>query len=327
MRIIPIIGALISFAIVMFFIPKLIKYLKNIGLTVKDQNKQDKPLIPVSAGLVVVGGVIGGLMSYVFIQTFFYKDSSLLLLTFAATTSLLLVTLVGFIDDLLVNRLKDRTSGLKQWQKPLLTAAAAIPLMVVNAGTSTMWFPFIGEVNFGLIYPLILIPLIFIGSSNMVNMLAGFNGLEAGLGLIYIGNLGLYAYITNRPLAALIAAVTFAALLAFYYYNKYPAKIFPGDSLTYFLGAALATIAIIGNIEKAALIVSIPFFIEFFLKARGKFKKQSFGYYENGKVKSLYGKVYSIPHLFTIKGRFTEKQVVYLILLIELVFAGLVWVV
>src|SRR3989344_3565010 len=226
MRVIPIVGALISFAIVMFFIPRLIKYLRNIGLVVKDQNKQDKPLIPVSAGLVVVGGVIGGLMSYVFIQTFFYKDSS-----------------------------------------PLLTAAAAIPLMVVNAGNSIMWFPFIGEVNFGLIYPLILIPLIFIGSSNMVNILAGFNGLEAGLGLIYIGNLGLYAYLNNRPLAALIAAVTFESLLAFYYYNKYPAKIFPGDSLTYFLGASLATIAIVGNIEKAALIISIPFFIEFFLQA------------------------------------------------------------
>src|SRR3989338_3652053 len=117
-----------------------------------------------------------------------------------ALISLLIVTLVGFIDDLLVNRSKDRTSGLKQWQKPLLTAAAAIPLMVVNAGNSIMWFPFIGEVNFGLIYPLILIPLIFIGSSNMVNILAGFNGLEAGLGLIYIGNLGVYAFLNNKPL-------------------------------------------------------------------------------------------------------------------------------
>ena len=82
-----------------------------------------------------------------------------------------------------------------------------------------------------------------------------------------------------------------------------------------------------GNIEKAALIVSIPFFIEFILKARGKFKKQSFGYYENGKVKSLYDKIYSIPHFFTINGEYTEKQVVYFIFLIELIFAVLVWVI
>ena len=289
--------------------------------------KENKPLIPVSGGLVVVGGLIAGLMSYVFIQTFFYKDTSNLLIIFASTISLLLVTLIGFMDDLLIGKDREATTGLKQWQKPLLTVIGAIPLMVVNAGTSTMWIPFFGEVKFGLIYPLLFVPIIFVGASNMVNMLAGFNGLETGLGLIYLGNLGLFAYVNDRMDAALIAAVAFACMLGFFYYNKFPAKIFPGDSLTYLLGGTLAVIAIIGNIEKAALIMSIPFFIEFILKARGRFKNQSYGTYSNGQVKSLYNKIYSIPHFFTITGKFTEGQVVYLTMLIELVFAGLVWVV
>src|SRR3989344_1660686 len=275
MRIIPVIGALIGFLIVICLTPWIIRFLKKMGLVVKDQNKENKPLIPVSGGLVVVGGLIAGLMSYVFIQTFFYKDTSNLLIIFA----------------------------------------------------STIWIPFFGEVKFGLIYPLLFVPIIFVGASNMVNMLAGFNGLETGLGLIYLGNLGLFAYVNDRMDAALIAAVAFACMLGFFYYNKFPAKIFPGDSLTYLLGGTLAVIAIIGNIEKAALIMSIPFFIEFILKARGRFKNQSYGTYSNGKVKSLYNKIYSIPHFFTITGKFTEGQVVYLTMLIELVFAGLVWVV
>src|SRR3989344_2049491 len=314
MKIIPLVGALVGFLIVMYFTPWFIKFLKSIGLVVKDQNKENKPLIPVSGGLVVLAGLMAGLMSYIFIQTFFYKNTSPLMIVLASTTSLFLVTLIGFLDDLLIMESKDKSMGLKQWQKPLLTVVGAVPLMVINAGNSTMWVPFLGEVQFGLIYPLILIPIIFVGASNMVNMLAGFNGLETGLGLIYIGNLGLFAYVNDRTTASLIAAIMFASLLGFYYYNRFPAKIFPGDSLTYLLGGTLAVIAIIGNIEKAALIMSIPFFIEFILKARGK-------------VKSLYNKIYSIPHFFTITEKFTEGQVVYLTMLIELVFAGLVWVV
>ena len=327
MKIIPLVGALVGFLIVMYFTPWFIKFLKSIGLVVKDQNKENKPLIPVSGGLVVLAGLMAGLMSYIFIQTFFYKNTSPLMIVLASTTSLFLVTLIGFLDDLLIMESKDKSMGLKQWQKPLLTVVGAVPLMVIHAGNSTMWVPFLGEVQFGLIYPLILIPIIFVGASNMVNMLAGFNGLETGLGLIYIGNLGLFAYVNDRTTASLIAAIMFASLLGFYYYNRFPAKIFPGDSLTYLLGGTLAVIAIVGNIEKAALIMSVPFFVEFILKARGRFQKQSYGTCENGKLKSLYTKVYSIPHFFTSKCIFTERQVVYLVMIIELVFAGLVWVV
>ena len=118
-----------------------------------------------------------------------------------------------------------------------------------------------------------------------------------------------------------------SALLAFFFFNKFPAKILPGDSLTYLIGGAIASIAIIGNLEKAALIASIPFFIESILKARGKFKNQSFGYYHNGKVKSFYKEVYSIPHILTRTGKFTEKQVVYFVWGIALFFSSLIWVI
>ena len=128
-------------------------------------------------------------------------------------------------------------------------------------------------------------------------------------------------------MAALIALIVFCCLFAFYLYNKCPSKIFPGNSLTYLLGATLACVAIIGNLEKAALILSVPFFLEFFLKLRGGFQKQSYGKFEDGKLVSLYKRIYSIPHFFTQSGKFSEKQVVYFIYLIEIVFAVLIWVV
>ena len=330
----PFICALLSFSFTYLAIPWLIKYLKRIDLVVLDQHKKYKVLVPISGGLAVLSGMLGGLMFFIFVRTFFptetYKlvlNDRTLSLLFATIISILIITMVGFVDDLLIRKSKDSSMGLKQWQKPLLTLSAAIPLMVVNAGTTIMAVPFLGKVNFGILYPLVLVPLGVVGASNMVNMLAGFNGLEAGLALIYLSSLGLYAYKFGRYIAALLALMAFVAVLAFYLYNKYPSKIFPGDSLTYLLGAVLASIAIVGDLEQATLIISIPFIVEFFLKIRGKLQKQTYGYNENGKIKSFYRKIYSLPHIFTRTGKFTERQVVLFIWIIQAIFALLIWII
>ena len=317
----------IGFFVTLVITPYLIKFLRKIDLVVKDVHKENTPLIPVSGGLAVLGGLMGGLMWYIFIQTFYYESAETLLLLFSAVTTILIITFVGFIDDLIIEKSRDETSGLRQWQKPLLTLMAAVPLMVVNAGTTTMLIPFLGRIDLGLLYPLLFVPIGIVGASNMINMFAGFNGSEAGMGIVYLSSLGLYAYVHSRFSAAAIAGIAVCALLAFYYYNKVPAKILAGDSLTYLLGGVLVTVAVLGNIERAALIASMPFFIEFMLKLRGKFKKKTIGYYENGKIRSHYGnKVYSIPHLLTRTGKFTEKQVVYFMMLVQLIFSSLIWV-
>jgi UDP-N-acetylglucosamine--dolichyl-phosphate N-acetylglucosaminephosphotransferase len=236
-----------------------------------------------------------------------------------------MITFIGFIDDLLLKKNRESSFGLRQWQKPILTLVAAIPLMVVNAGSNIIKIPFFGRIDIGIYYALILVPIGVVGAANMINLLAGFNGLEAGMGLVYTGILALYAYLNNRPIGLLISLITFTVLIAFFIYNKYPAKIFPGDSLTYLLGASLACIAILGDMERAALICSIPFFIELFLKARSKFKAQTYGYYKDGKIHSRYKEIYSIPHIFTRTGKFTEKQITYFLILIELIFSNLIW--
>lgn len=327
MMIVPLICAFLSLVTVFFFTPWMIRYLKRIGLVVKDQHKPEKPLIPVSGGIAVAAGIFVSVMVYVSLRTFYFHDSGSLLLIFAALTSLLIITFVGFFDDLLILKDKETTSGLRQWQKPLLTLMAAVPLMVISAGNTFIGIPFFHSIDLGLLYPLLIIPLGVVFSANMVNMLAGYNGLETGMGLIYTGMLGVYAYVQGSYVAALIALITFAALLAFFWYNWYPARIFPGDSLTYLLGGVIAVIAITGDIERAALIASIPFIAEFFLKMRSKFQAQSYGRLVNGKVKTDGEKIYSLVHVFTRTGKYTEKRIVVMLMGIELVFSLLIWVV
>jgi len=339
MRFILLISMIASFLIALYITPWSIRYLKRINLISRDQNKKNKPFIPISGGMAVLSGLFMGIMSFIFLNTFFPGDGILMLndkvlmLVLSSLISIIIITIVGFVDDLL--RIDNGPHiGLRQWQKPLLTLAAAVPLIVVNSGVSTIIAPFFGRIDVGLIYPLLFIPIGVVGAANMVNMLAGFNGLETGLGMIITGMLAIYGYFnietqffSERVTAVIISAIIFSALLAFFFFNRYPAKILPGDSLTYLIGGAIASIAIIGNLEKAALIASIPFFIEFALKIRGNFKKQSFGYYKNGKVRSLYKEIYSIPHIFTKTGMFTEKQVVYFIWSIELFFSSLIWII
>ena len=324
-----IVSAVVSFIVTFLLLPYVIKYLRKINIIVRDVHKRPVNHIPISGGLAVMVGLFLGLMCYIFLETFIYQTNGSLVFLLAAMSSILIITLVGFVDDLLVrfNKKQNMYIGLKQWQKPFLVIPAAVPFMAVNSGITQVYIPFIGTTDLGLLYPLIIIPIAVIGAANMVNLLAGLNGLESGLGIVYTGMLGAFAYVHGSMLAAAIAFITFGALVAFFIFNKVPAKILPGDSLTYLLGAVLASVAILGNMEKAALIISIPFFIEFFLKLRGKFKKQTIGYIKDGKIHSQYKEIYSMPHIFMRTGKFTEKQITLLIIFIELIFASLIWIV
>lgn len=327
-------AGIVSFFIVYWLLPWFIKYLRKLGLVVKDQNKENKPLVAFSGGIIVMGGMLAGILLVVFFETFLPQYSKIfngngsLNYLFAGIISIIIITIVGFLDDLLVKADKERSEGLKQWQKPLLTLLAAVPLMVVNAGNNLVTFPFFGTVDLGLLYPLLLVPIGVVGAANMVNLLAGINGSESGMALVYFGALGLYTFFHQSYLGTLFSLVAFFAVFAFFLFNRSPAKILPGDSLTYLLGATLAVIAIVGDVEKSAIILSIPFFIEFILKARSKFKAQSYGFFKNGKVASLYGgKIHSLIHLFTRSEKFTENQIALFLVLIEIVFAIIIWVV
>ncbi|MBR9681640.1 MAG: hypothetical protein GOV00_02445 [Candidatus Altiarchaeota archaeon] len=289
----------------------------------EDVHKQRKPILPTSGGVPVFLGFFFSVMLYSFLITYLLNATDALLEILAGVLSIAIITLIGFLDD--VNVKGSIRRGLKQWEKPLLSLPAALPLMAVKLGTSIVTLPFIGAVEFGLVYPLILIPLGVMISANMVNMLAGMNGLEAGAPLIYFTSLTAFVYFNSTSLAAkVIAFSALGAIIGFFPFNKVPAKMLTGDSFTYFMGAVLVSVAVIGNVEKATLILSVPFLIEFLLKARGKFKIPTLGKLENGKIVKQTPGIYSIPHIW-MNGKYTEYQIVKRVWAVFAVFATLSW--
>jgi len=271
--------------------PFWIKKAKQIGLVWEDMNKPGREKnVAGSGGIVVVISAIIGILVYIAIQTFYFKQSNeISIYLFAILSSVLIAAGIGLIDDLF----GWRRGGLSRRSRIILILFSAIPLMVINAGESTMM-----GIDFGILFPLIIIPIGIIGATTTFNFLAGFNGLEAGQGIILLSGIGIFTYLTGTPWLTVVALCMVVSLIAFYLFNNNPANVFPGDVLTYSVGMMFAAIAIVGNVEKIALFFFIPYMLETLLKLRGGLKKQSFGRPNaDGSLELPYDKIYGLEHL------------------------------
>jgi len=308
----------ISFLVTLFFTWRWIPIAKRAGLVGKDANKYALPEVADMGGVTVMAGILGGTLFYIALNTFVLNQTEFNLALFATLSTILIITFVGIIDDFLGWK-----RGLSQLQKPLLTIPAVLPMMVINAGHSSISLPIMGDINLGILYPLLFVPIGIIGASNGFNMLAGYNGLEAGMGAIIISAISIVAYFTGSGNIAMVGAITAAALLAFLAFNWYPAKIFPGNTFTYMIGAIIACLAILANVEKLAIMAFIPYFIDFILKARSRMKAEEFGKAQpDGSLLKPYEKYFGLPHIMIdvicrIKGKAYERDIVLSILIIE----------
>jgi len=323
-------AAVVSFLFTLFFVPKWIKKAREVGLVGKDMNKHGNPEVAEAGGIVVILGLLAGILFYIFLDTFFLKTGINEMLIFAAMLTVLLAGFLGFLDDVLGWK-----KGLKRWQKPVLTIPMAIPLMVINAGQSSMNIPIFGSIDFGIIYPLVIVPIGIVCAANGFNMLAGFNGLEAGMGTIALGTLGTVSMLKGEFWLAGIAFAAVASLLAFLVFNWNPAKIFPGDSLTYGIGALIAVIAILGNMEKIGLILFLPFIIDALMsllpEAKGGRKVEAFGKVnKDNSLEMPYSRILSFEHfgifaLKKLKKKVYESDVTIFFLVMELVLSAIVF--
>lgn len=91
--------------------------------------------------------------------------------------------------------------GLKQWQSRYYIICRPSNDGCRNAGQSTMNLPIVGTVDWGILYPLLIVPIGIVGASNVYNMVAGYNGLEAGMGVVMLSALAYIAFITGRQSA------------------------------------------------------------------------------------------------------------------------------
>jgi UDP-N-acetylglucosamine--dolichyl-phosphate N-acetylglucosaminephosphotransferase len=257
-------------------------------------------------------------------RSHFTSDNSFLSFTnlteiFAAIATILTISIIGILDDLV---------RIRQSVKATLPLFASLPLVAVAAGHPYITLPLLGQLYLPIIYPIILIPLAVAVVSNLTNMLAGFNGLESGMGLVACLSLGTIAFSRGGFDAAVLLLSMSGALFAFMLFNKYPARVLPGDVGTLSIGACIASAVIIGNFETAGVVVMIPYLADFVIKVKNGFPKEiEVTELKGGKLTA--SKVVGLPSLIMrLTNGISETRLVMLLVAVQTLFglmAVLIW--
>ena len=197
-----------------------------------------------------------------------------------------LITLVGFglvglKDDLGKILSGDNLEGLTPKQKmglQALVAALATGLLVYIGFPTEFYVPFVKNPLFDMGY--FAIPfwvLIFLATTNAVNLTDGLDGLATVPSITALISLGVIVYITGHVLAAnyllvphingvgeliVLAFALAGGLLGFLWYNCYPAEIFMGDTGSLAIGGFLAYLAILGKSEVLLILIGFVFVME-----------------------------------------------------------------
>ncbi len=265
-NVIPILIAMFAaFVVTVIFMPRAIKMLRDAGRFGIDVHKPEKTEVPKGGGFVVLFAVVFGLLLVIGITTF-QDQAEVREGLLAALVSILIAGFIGIFDD---------TFNFKNRTKIILPLIASIPMVAVSVGTPTMSIPFIGTINFGPFYALLIVPLMMTFIVDSTNMYGGMNGLEAGLSGINSSAVVLYVLLspyvdghiisTAQTDAGMVAAALFGASMGFLMFNRYPAKVLPGDVGRLPIGAAMASALILGNMDRLAIIMYVPFLLNFLL--------------------------------------------------------------
>ncbi len=175
--------------------------------------------------------------------------------------------IIGFIDDYIKVILK-RNLGLTAKQKFLLQTIAAVAFVcwaVYGEGiTPVVRIPFTSvEVNIGIAF-IPFAALVILATVNSVNLTDGLDGLATCVTIVVALFFTLFADSGKFPnqAVALFASIIVGGLLGFLLYNRYPAKVFMGDTGSLFLGGAVCGMAILLEQPLALLIVGFVYVME-----------------------------------------------------------------
>ena len=301
---------IVGFVITMLIIPPIIKFMKKKGYTGKDIHKSSRTEVAESGGIALIFGISCTAVLLIVIFPSFFNETLIFVLT------VVLSGVIGFIDDRI--RLKSR-------YKVILTIFTGSIIFLANLfgfiNIESPTIPFLGKLRLSLIYP-IVVPIIVAVFANTVNMLEGYNGEGSGTSIIALISLFICSLIWNSAEGLLFTVISLAVLVPFYLYNKFPARIFPGDVGTLSIGAIFAGIALLGSLEAAvfcALLIHIfnSFYVLYSVK--GFFEsseildnKSDIIMLENDLIKAsdLKSAALTLPRLLLAKGPLREPKLV-----------------
>ena len=160
---------------------------------------------------------------------------------------LIFAAIIGLFDDLI--GVFKKSGGLRIRRRLIL--------YTIIATVGALWFyfkldwdllhiPFLGDFNIGLWYIPIFI-FIVAATAFSTNETDGLDGLAGGVLLVAFSAYAVISYSQGRLELATFCGAIAGALLAFLWFNIYPARFFMGDTGSMSLGITLGVIAMLTN--------------------------------------------------------------------------------
>ena len=247
--------ALYAFVLTLAFIPIQTRLAKAYGvvqpirkeLPADQQKKRGTPLM---GGLIFL---IGALISAVLHQSFVSIFLSVFFLLFA---------LIGFSDDFkkAFTKSPDGISAKTKLMWQTIVTAGALYYLLYHMSVEPV-LQITKGIQFAIptVVFVVGVGLIVIGSTNAINFTDGLDGL---LSVCAIPTYFFFFVISPSEAIKGFSLVMIACLLAFLFYNRFPAKIIMGDTGSMAIGGTLALLAVINHVLILLPILFLVYFAE-----------------------------------------------------------------
>jgi len=256
-----------AFVVALIITPFVARFLEKFNLrkfNIRDEKEapvfhqfhKNKSGTPTMGGIIIWGTVLGLALIFFLCKTFFDGFANYLNFvnraeTYLPLAAMLVAAALGLADDLIgiLGFAKAKGGGIKVRHKLIMYTLIAILgawWFYFKLGFDHLYIPFIGNFYVGFWYvPFFMF--ILIATAFSTNETDGLDGLAGGILLFAFASLTVVAFILHRYDLAVMGSAILGALLAFLWFNIYPAKFFMGDTGSMALGITLGVMAMLTN--------------------------------------------------------------------------------
>lgn len=255
-------AALVALVLTAIGIPRFIMFFhkkKLGGQPTLEEVKQhaSKSGTPTMGGLVFVVAAL--IVSAVFALIFAQFTPMFI----TAWWVLAMYSLIGFLDDFMKIFSQKNDGGLKASHKLLAQIATGIVCyLILMQVDSTNVLNILGwKIDLGWFFAVFII-FWLVGWSNAVNLTDGIDGLASITVAISLSAYAVIAAAQGRYDVLLIILSVIGGLIAFFFFNHKPAKIFMGDVGSLGLGGFIAIVSILLHVEWTLLLIGFIYILE-----------------------------------------------------------------
>lgn len=198
--------------------------------------------------------------------------------TYLPVFTLIAAGSIGLLDDFINIRGTNNIAGIRSSLKMgliLLVALIGALYFFFRLGYSQIHVPAVGNFEIGWLYiPLFI--LVVISTANAVNITDGLDGLSGGLLASAFGAYSVIAFAQGNYGISGFCVAMVGAVLAYTWFNIFPARFFMGDTGSFAFGTALGVVAMLTNSVFVLLIIGAVFVVEAGSSAVQIFSKKVF---------------------------------------------------